>query len=294
MKKGLSKEAKIGLVTIVGLFLLYFGVNYLKGVDIFKPSNHYYVKFKNTTELQRSAPVYVEGFKVGMVNDIIYDYETNKGILVEISLDKSMRIETGTYVKMTTGLTTGSSLNLVLNKHVQSYYQPGDTLEGRNTVGIMDVVSANIIPQVESLLPKLDTILTGLQLVVNHPALRSSLDHIERTTANLAQSTEQLNKLMSKEIPSVISNFNTVSSDLAVVSSKMKNIDFEATMKSVDHAMKNMENITVRMNSKDNSLGLLLNDRLLYDNLNTTTVNASNLLQDLKDNPKRYVHFSIW
>lgn len=294
MSKGLSREAKIGLVTIVALFLLYFGINYLKGVDIFKPSNAYFVKFKNITELQKSAPVYVDGFKVGLVSTILYDYETNDGILIEIALDKSMRIETGTYVKISTGLTTGASLHLVLNKHVSTYYEPGDTLEGRNDPGLMDVVSETILPQVETLLPRIDSILYGLQQIVTHPALSQSLAHIEQTTASLAHSSAELNKIMSGDIPQIVSNFNLVSSDLSVVSGELKKIDFKGTMDGVDSAIKNLDRMTAQMNSKDNSLGLLMNDRQLYDNLNTTAFNASELLFDLKKNPKRYVHFSIW
>jgi len=294
MKNRFSREAKIGLVTLIGMFLLYFGLNYLKGRDIFKPANTYYVKFNQVPELQKSSPVYVDGFNVGLVNDIHYNYATNDCILVEIALDKSMKIETGTYVKITTGLTTGASLNLILNKYVNSYYAPGDTLEGRNEPGLMDVISSGILPHVETLLPKLDSILYGLQTVITHPALTKSLDHIEETTANLAQSTAQLNKMMSKDIPQIVSNFNTVSSDLSVVSGEFKKIDFEGTMQSVNATMKNLDRITAQMNSKDNTMGLLLNDTQLYDNLNSTALNASNLLFDLKEQPKRYVHFSIW
>lgn len=294
MKNKFSREAKIGLVTIIALFLLYFGINYLKGVDIFKPANLYYVKFKNVTELQKSAPVYVEGFKVGLVNEIRYDYENNDGIIVAINLDESMRVQTGSFVKITTGLTTGASLNLELNRHVTTFYAPGDTLEGRNDPGLMDVISSNIMPQVETMLPRLDSILVGLQQVVTHPALSQSLDHIEATTRNLANSTAQLNRMMSGDIPRILSNFNTVSSDLTTLSASLNKIDFQGTMKSVDATLKNLDQVTARMNSKDNTLGLLLNDDQLYNNLNKTAYNASELLFDLKEHPKRYVHFSIW
>ena len=294
MKTKFSREAKIAVVTLVGLFLLYFGVNYLKGVDIFQPSNVYYVNFKNVTELQKSAPVYVEGFKVGIVNDIIYDYKTNGDILVELSMDKSMKIERGTYVEMNSSLTAGSTLHLVLNKHITTYLSTGDTLEGRRSMGMMDVISTEILPHIGELMPKLDSILTGLQMVVTHPALTHSLNHIEQTTANLSQSTARLNSMMARDIPQIMTNFRTISSDFTEVSAELKNIDFEATMKSVDSTIKNLDRMTARLNSRDNSLGLLLNDKELYNNLNQTALNASNLMLDLKENPKRYVRFSVW
>jgi phospholipid/cholesterol/gamma-HCH transport system substrate-binding protein len=293
MKK-ISKEAKIGLVTLVGLFLLYFGLNYLKGVDIFKPANHYYVKFDNVSDLQKSSPIFVNGFKIGLVNDIFYNYQTNEGLLVEIALDKSMRIETGSYVRVSTSLTAGGSLSLVLNKHVTTYYSPGDTLEGRYPVGMMEKVSENIVPQIEVILPKLDSILTGLQLLVNNPTISQSLNYISQSSYNLSQATGQINKMLVNDFPVIVANFKSVSSDFADVSRDLKNIDFETTMQQVNVVLENLDKMTHQMNSKDNTLGLLLNDKQLYDNLNAASTNASSLLLDLRENPKRYVHFSIW
>lgn len=293
MKK-ISREAKIGLITLIGLFLLYFGLNFLKGVDIFKPANHYYVKFDNVSELQKSSPIFVDGFKVGLVNDVIYDYRSNTGIVVEIALDKSMKIETGSYVKASASLTAGGSLSIVLNKHVTTYYSPGDTLEGRYPIGVMEKVSENIVPQIEVMLPKLDSILTGLQALVNNPALSRSMEYVAQSTSNLSKATSQLDKMLSNDFPVIISNFKTISSDFTDVSRNLKKVDFEATMHQVDATLKNLDKITQQMNSKDNTLGLLLNDRSLYDNLNVTSANASALLLDIKERPKRYVHFSIW
>jgi phospholipid/cholesterol/gamma-HCH transport system substrate-binding protein len=290
----MSREAKIGLITLAGLFLLYFGLNFLKGIDIFKPTNHYYIKFKNVSELQKSSPIFVNGFKVGLVNEIIYDYRSNEGILVEIALDKSMKIETGSYVQAAASLTAGGSLNIVLNKHVTSYYSPGDTIEGRYPVGVMEKVSDKIVPQIEVMLPKLDSILTGLQALVNNPSLSQSMDYVAQSTYNLSKATFQLNKMLSNDFPVIVSNFKTASSDFTDVSRNLKKIDFEATMNQVDATLKNLDRMTQQMNSTDNTLGLLLNDRSLYDNLSAASGNASALLLDIKEHPKRYVHFSIW
>jgi phospholipid/cholesterol/gamma-HCH transport system substrate-binding protein len=293
MKK-ISREAKIGLITLIGLFLLYFGLNFLKGVDVFKPTNRYYVKFNNVSELQKSSPVFVDGFKVGLVNEIIYNYRSNEGILVEIALDKSMKIETGSYVKASASLTAGGSLSIVLNKHVTSYYSPGDTLEGHYPVGVMEKVSENIVPQIEIMLPKLDSILTGLQALVNNPALSRSMEYVEQSTGNLSKATSQLNKILSNDFPLIVSNFKTVSSDLTDVSRNLKKINFEATMNQVETTLKNLDKMTQQMNGKDNTLGVLLNDIKLYDNHNAASENAAILVLDIKEKPKRYVHFSIW
>jgi len=294
MKKYFSKEILIGLITLISLGLLYFGLNYLKGANIFKPSNHYYVRLPNVSELQNSSPVYVDGFKVGIVRDISYDFQTKKNITVQISLDKKMRVETGSHVEIKSGLTSGAYLNMVLNKYVSTYYQVGDTIDGVSERGIMDKVSEDLLPQIESILPRLDSILQGIQLLVNNPALSKSLEHISATTANLEQSTQQLNVLLSKDIPPIMSNLNQATSDFTGVSSQLKQMDLNATMRHVDNTIQNLEQVTNQLNSKDNSLGLMLHDRSMYDHLDSTFANASNLLLDLKLNPKRYVHFSVF
>lgn len=293
MKKYFTREAKIGLIALVSICLLYFGVNYLKGIDIFHPVNNYYVKLDNVAELQASAPIYVEGFKVGVVKSINYRPEKNDFIVL-LDLEKGMKIKKGSYIKMTSSFTTGASLQLILNQLVDSYCSLGDTLEGRKAIGMMDVVSDKLLPQVDELLPKIDSILTGLQLLVNHPALTQSLDHVEKTTMSLQHSVTQLNVMMQNDMPQIVSNFKQISSDFTVVSAQMKELDIKSSMKSLDNTLKNFELITNQMNSKENSLGLLLNDKSLYNNLDSTARNASLLMLDLRENPKRYVHFSVF
>jgi len=136
--------------------------------------------------------------------------------------------------------------------------------------------------------------LIGIQYLVNSPALSQSLNQIAATTANLESSTRQLNAIMANDISPVMTNLKQVSSDFTVLSSQFKQMDLNATMLSVNKTLQNLEQMSTQLNSKDNSLGLLLNDRSIYDHLDSTLVNASNLLFDLKLNPKRYVHFSVF
>lgn len=295
MKKVFTKEVIIGLISIISLVVLVFGLNYLKGINLFKPTNTYYVAMQNVAELQTSSPVYADGFKVGIVNLIDYGFEKSPTdpIMVQISLDTQMKIQKGSYAVLKSGLTSGAYLNLMLNKYVGEYCQVGDTIMGSNIVNAMDQV-ADMLPEVEMLLPRLDSILIGLHALITHPALTQSLNHIESTTANLQRSSIQLNTLLSKDVPVIMANLKTISADFAVVSSGLKEIDLNTTVSKVDQAIENIDRMSTRLNSKDNSLGLLLNDQSLYQNLDTTARNAADLLKDLKDHPKRYVHFSIW
>ena len=294
MKTKLSKEAIIGLVSIISLGLLYFGINYLKGVNLFKPANHYEVMFTNVKGITISSPVYVEGFKVGLVRDIVYDYETTNKIMVDISLEKKMRINKGSYITIVNSFLGGAELHIHLNKYVEDYLKPGDKIEGRMTEEMLQSIQENILPSVEAMLPKLDSILGGIQMLVNHPALTQSLTHIEKTTSNLESSTSRLNRMLADDVPGIVSDLKTITANFSTVSAELKDLDLAGTVNSVNATLSNLKLTTDKLNSTDNSIGLLLNDRALHDNLNSTTENASKLLLDLRENPKRYVHFSVF
>lgn len=294
MKSVFTKEAKIGLVTIVSLALLYLGINYLKGINLFQPVNHYYVSFSNVKVVTISSPVFVDGFKVGLVRDIIYDYDTTGKIIVEVSLEDKMRLNKGSYIAVVNTFLSGAELHIHLNTYVDDFLKPGSTLEGRMEEDMMQSVQEKILPSVENLLPKIDTILGSLQTLIAHPALAQSLNHIEKTTSNLEVSTRQLNQMLSKDVPGIVNNLKTMTDNFSEVSANLKELDLATTVNSINATLANLKLTTDKLNSTDNSIGLLLNDKGLYDNLNSTMDNASKLLLDLRENPKRYVHFSVF
>ena len=294
MKTVFTKEAKIGLVSIVSLALLYLGINYLKGVNLFKPVNHYYVAFSNVKGVTVSSPVFVEGFKVGLVREISYDYDTTGKISVLVSLEDKMRINKGSYITVVNSFLGGAELHIHLNTFVDDYFHSGDTIEGRMETDMMTSVQENLLPGIEQMMPKLDSVLGGLQTLVNHPALTQSLAHVEQTTASLEHSSRRLDQLLAKDVPVIVENLKGITTNFESVSGQLKELDLAGTMRTVNATLANLKLTTDKLNSADNSLGLLLNDRQLYDNLNGTMENASLLLLDLREHPKRYVHFSLF
>ena len=294
MKTVFTKEAKIGLVSIVSLALLYLGINYLKGVNLFKPVNHYYVAFSNVKGVTVSSPVFVEGFKVGLVREISYDYDTTGKISVLVSLEDKMRINKGSYITVVNSFLGGAELHIHLNTFVDDYFHSGDTIEGRMETDMMTSVQENLLPGIEQMMPKLDSLLGGLQTLVNHPALTQSLAHVEQTTASLEHSSRRLDQLLAKDVPVIVENLKGITANFESVSGQLKELDLAGTMRTVNATLANLKLTTDKLNSADNSLGLLLNDRQLYDNLNGTMENASLLLLDLREHPKRYVHFSLF
>lgn len=293
MMKYLTKEVRIGIAGIVALCILVYGINYLKGIHMFKPSSYFYVKFQNINGLTKSSPVFADGFRVGIVRDLYYDYTQPGKVVAEIDVDPELRIPKGTTAELTTELMGGVKMNLLLANNPREKYQIGDTLQGNVNNGVMDKV-ATIMPQVETILPKLDSILASLNTILADPSIPNTLHSMQNTMANLEGSSRQLQTLMSKDIPQLTGKLNTIGDNFVAISNNLKETDYAAMLGRVDSTLANVKMITDQLGRKDNTIGLLLNDPSLYNNLNATTANAASLLEDLKSHPKRYVHFSLF
>lgn len=153
---------------------------------------------------------------------------------------------------------------------------------------------AKLMPRIEEMLPKLDSILTSVNSILADKSIPATLHSMETTTANLAVVSGQMKGFMSKDIPQLTGKLNTIGDNFVTISTNLKGIDYAATFQKVDATLANIKMITEKLNSKDNTFGLLLNDPALYNNLNATTENAASLLKNLKEEPKRYVHFSLF
>ena len=280
----------MGIVAI-GLFI--FGLNYLRGISMLKSSRSYYVNFTNINGLPTSSPVFANGYKIGLVRDIQYNYKELGSVTVEVELDEEMRIPKGSKGELVTEMLGTVKMNLILNLESQSYLQPGDTLDGFANNGLMGVAET-MVPKVEQLLPKMDSILSSLNRLLADPALTQTLHNAEQITANLNVTTHELNKLMKNELPTITGNLTSISENINTITTNLKEVDYASTMKRIDSTLANIQTLTNKLNSKDNTIGLLFNDPTLYQNLSATTANASSLLEDLKTHPKRYVHFSIF
>ena len=289
----MKKEVKIGLIGIMAIAMLVFGINYLRGVAMFKSSRSYYVEFNNINGLPVSSPVFANGYKIGLVRDIQYNYEKLGTVTVEVEVEEGMRIPAGSKGELVTEMLGTVKMNLLLNLESQNYLQPGDTLQGFANNGIMGVAET-MVPKLEQMLPKMDSILNSLNKLMADPALAATLHNAEHVTANLTVTTHELNKLMKNDLPKITGNLNSLTDNLNTISYNLKGIDYAATMRSIDSTLYNVRVLTNKLNSKDNTIGLLFNDPTLYNNLSATTANAASLLEDLKSHPKRYVHFSLF
>lgn len=291
--KYITKEVKIGIAGLAALCILIYGMNYLKGIHLFKPSSYFYVQFQNVNGLTKSSPVFADGFRVGIVRDLIYDYTQPGKVIAEIDVDPELRIPKGSSAELTSDMLGGIKMTLLLANNPRERHEVGDTLPGKLNNGVMEKAAA-MVPQVEKMLPKLDSILSSLNTLLADPALPATLHNVEQLTGSMAVTSRKLEQLMSNDIPQLTSKLNTIGDNFATISSNMKDVDFSAAMQKVDATLANVKSLTDKLGSTDNTVGLLLNDPSFYQNLNATAANAATLLEDLKAHPKRYVHFSIF
>ena len=291
--KYITKEVRIGIAGIIALCVLVYGINYLKGINMFKPSSYFYVKFKNVNGLAKSSPVFADGVRVGIVREIYYDYNQAENVVVEVELDTELRIPKGSSAELTSELMGGVRMDILLANNPREKYAIGDTIPGKLNNGMMESVAA-LMPQIEQMLPKLDSIMTSLNTILGDQSIPATLHSVEKMAANLEVTSGQLKVLMGRDIPQLTGKLNTLGDNFISISDNLKKIDYANTFNEIEQTLANVKIVTEKLNSKDNTVGLLLNDPQLYNNLNATTANAASLLEDLKEHPKRYVHFSLF
>ena len=292
----LTKEIKIALVAIVGILVMYFGINFLKGMNLFSTNNAYYMTFDDIQGLGASTPIYADGYKVGTVDGMEYDYKENGPIKVKVDINKDLRIPQGSKAEIVKDLMGNLQVNLLLANNPRERVEPGGVIPGAVNGGMMDK-AANLIPVVEKMLPKLDSILTSVNALLADPALAASLHNVETITSNLTVSTRELNTLMpglNKQVPGMVRKANGVLDNTNRLTANLASLDVQGTLNKVNQTLESAHQFTEKLNSNQGSLGLLMNDTKLYDNLTSTMSHADSLVIDLKAHPKRYVHFSVF
>ena len=293
-----KKEIIIGLCVVIALFSLFMGINFLKGINVFKAANYYYAQYTNAAGLQVSAPVTLNGFKVGQVRDINYEYNNPGHVKVELSVDRALRLPIGTEAVIEQDI-LGTSTIVLKPTTATTFHEVGSYLDGKTASGLMDNVSQNFMPQVSAIFPKIDSLLTNLNRITADPALLQSVQRLDAITRNLEQTKRTINHTAAglppvmNNVNNITENLSTMSGTLAELSSDLKNLPIDSTMHNVEALSANLRQLSQDLNNPNSSLGLITHDRALYDNLNNCAASLDSLLIDVKRNPKRYISIKL-
>ena len=298
MKKIFRKEVLIGLIILIALAILFVGIDFLKGINVFKAANYYVATYTNVEGLAVSAPVSVNGFKVGQVREINYEYDNPGHVKVEISLDKNLKVPYGTQAVIKTDMLGTSTIELKMGAD-SAFHAVGDELEGVVASGLMDNVTNSLLPSVGNIMPKIDSLLTNLNAVVGDPALLNSMKRLDNITANLEAATSRLSVVMAK-LPAVTSDVKDMtanlvkgSDDLTKLTEKMSGIPVDSLADNIAAITANLKELSEQLNDPNSTVGKLTHDPALYNNINSTISSLDSLFIDIKKNPKRYISIKL-
>jgi len=314
----ITNETKVGILAIAAILVLVLGFNYLKGTSVFSKPPTFYAKFADIGSLEKSNPVKINGLAVGTVSSVSQADEEVDSIVVEIHLSRDISIPRGS-VAFIDGAVLGSAfINIEKpRQNVRNYYESGDTISTR----LEPTLIGNLQSQLAPTLTRINETLDSMKLAIGHVAAvfdPNTKNNLQDLIANMAVSSAHLQQLLNAQsgmLAKSLGNLNAVTGNLAqnndaisssirnveVTTAKLANANIEGMISALQGTVAEMKNTISNLNSKNGSLGLLMNDRELYDKLgrvadrlNSTSLSAEILLDDLRANPKRYVNLSLF
>lgn len=289
-----QKATLIGIATITTLLMFYFGFNFLKGINIFDRNKTYYATFSNLQGVDRSTSVYLNGYRVGNVRSIKFDYNHFDGNVVQLSLDAELQIPLKTVAVIRDNPLAGGSIHLITPEETTGFIASGDTLIGQSTVDFLAKLSDELLPNLNSAILSIDTLSSSVNGLVNSTELRQIMAQLDASTKAISTTTRRLDGLMAGKVPSILNSVEASAQSVQNVTGKVEAANVEQTLADFSRVVAELKAVSSQINSKEGSLGLLINDQQLYHKLDSAVVSADSLLQDIKANPKRYVRFSLF
>ena len=291
----ITKEVKTAILVLLGIFLFIFGYNYLKGQNLFEPKNIYYTEF-DYNALSSSSVVTVKGNTVGKIQDIIYDFKTGK-TRIAFSVNDQLKFSVNSKIRLyETGLMGGNALAVIISNDGE-LAKPGDVLESEIQVGLITSLSKNfsgLSTDLNATLKSTDTLLTNINKIVideSDAGLKRTIAELNATLKSFKNLANSLNGVVSendKNITTILENFKTTSNDLAVMTSELKEANVGNTVQSLNETLTKINVLLAGVNNGEGSMGKLLKDETLYQNLEGATKEMEALLKDIKLHPKRY------
>lgn len=299
MKAIVKKEFAIGLSVIVAILILIFGINYLKGVNLFRPSNYYLAYYENVDELSVNSPVLINGYKVGLVREMNFNYKKPGKVEVVLALNKDLLLPEGSRAEISTTLLSGARIELMLG-HSDKMIASGSEVSSGVKAGLMSSLQDELLPSVAGVLPKVDSLLYNLNMLVADPALTASIQRLDGITGNLLTTSQGLNTTMNTQVPRLANNtvkltegLDTIVGNLGLLSYQLKSLPLNATVDNVNQLTSQLAQFSRQLNDKNSTLGLITSDPELYNRLNRVSADIDSLIVDIKKNPKRYISIKL-
>jgi phospholipid/cholesterol/gamma-HCH transport system substrate-binding protein len=303
----ISNETKVGALTAIAITVLILGFNFLKGKSA--TGKEVYAVFPNVEKLVVSNPVFINGLQVGKVTELQEKDKNLTGIVVTITLTKDLNIPRNSVATLSSELLSSTGVNIFLGNGTE-YLKEGDTLRTERSLGMTDRLQKSLDPAINNVnktLLSLDEVIQKLNTILD-PNTRNNLQGI---ITNLAASSNSLQQLLNTEtgmLAKSIGNLNSITADfkrngpkidstftnLQVATDKLSKAKIAEAIESLQHTMARLETGIAKIDSKDGTVGLLLNDRQLYDEVRRTNRSLTILLDDLRVNPKRYINISLF
>lgn len=291
-----AREIKVGVLAAVCIFLLFFGFNFLKGVNIFSSMYAFHGVYDNIHGLEEQAPVYIRGFKVGQVSDIRYDFSRDTAFTVDISINRDIDLPQGTRMALVAdGLLGGMAIELQLpEQHGQDLCESGTTLPSVYVPGLVENLETNLLASLGSAVDGIDSLVANLRGQLDNDHLERTLANVDLIAADWAVASRDLKRMMATEVPRIVDNVDSAMIDLRQVSADLNRANLAGTVERIDTVIDNVNLFVADLRSDSGTIGKLIYDKSLYQNIDAAVVSADSLLIDLKANPKRYVHFSLF
>ena len=296
-----TREIKVGVLAIICVFLLFYGFNFLKGVNIFSPTNSYHGVYTNLHGLEEQASVFILGHKVGQVDRLHYDFTKDSAFTVDISIRKDIVLPEGTSLALRAdGLLGGMALELLFPEdateklHQQALIAHGATLPTVYLPGIVENLQNELIAKIANAVEQVDTLVAQLNGQLEGDHLKSTLANVDRISGDLTDVSGDLRRIMNTQVPGIVNNADTAIANLNTVIADIKAADLKATVARVDTAIEGVNAVVADVRAQKGTLGQLIYNKSLYNHVDATVISADSLLTDIKAHPKRYVHFSVF
>lgn len=296
-----TREIKVGVLAIICVFLLFYGLNFLKGVNIFSPTNSYHGVYTNLHGLEEQASVFIMGHKVGQVDRLHYDFTKDSAFTVDISIRKDIVLPEGTSLALRAdGLLGGMAVELLFPEDAteklqqQALIAHGATLPTVYLPGLMENLQNELIAKIANAVEQVDTLVAQLNGQLEGDHLKSTLANVDRISGDLTDVSGDLRRIMNTQVPGIVNNADTTIANLNTVIADIKAADLKATVARVDTAIEGVNAVIADVRAQKGTLGQLIYNKSLYNHVDATVISADSLLTDIKAHPKRYVHFSVF